>query len=87
MPRPGLRSRTLRRLKVNTPSGRAKIIYRLRKPQAAKCGSCGAKLHGMPIEVQSKFRNLSATKKRPNRMYGGNLCSSCSRKAIIQAYK
>lgn len=84
MVRPALRSRSLRRLKKKTPSGRSKVDYVRRKPSSSLCGSCGKKLHGVPRDLPSKYKNLSSTKKKPNRKFGGNLCSPCSRSVIKQ---
>ena len=74
------RSRSLRRVKVRLPSGKVKIRYEKRKPKQAKCAICGKPLHGVPRET----RNLAKTKKRPERPYGGYLCSRCMREVIKQ---
>jgi len=79
MPAGKHKSRTLRRVFVKTPSGINKIHYRKRKPSKAKCGACGKQLAGVPRELPSKMRNLPKTKKRPERPYGGILCSQCMR--------
>lgn len=81
------KSRSLRRVYVKTTSGKVKIHYRRRKPGIAKCGICGKPLHGIPRMLSSKFRNLAKTKKRPQRMYGGNLCSKCSRQKIMEKFE
>ncbi len=76
------KSRSLRRVFVRTPGKETKLHYRERKPKKKKCSECGKQLHGIPHLIQSKFRNLPKTKKRPQRPYGGVLCSSCMRKKI-----
>lgn len=78
------KSRSLRRIRVRLPSGTSKITYRKRKPSKAKCGVCGAVLKGVPRERPYKMQNMPKTKKRPQRKYGGLLCSRCMRKKIIQ---
>jgi large subunit ribosomal protein L34e len=83
MPARRLRSRSLRRVYVKTPGGSVKVHYRKRKPKTAHCGSCGAVLKGIPRERPYKMRKMAKTKKRPERPYGGNLCSRCLRKLII----
>ena len=76
---PKHRSRSLRRVYVRTPGSKVTIHYRKRKPSKAKCGGCGAVLRGIVRELPSKMRNLPKTKKRPERPYGGALCSKCMR--------
>ena len=80
------KSRSLRRVYVRTPSGKNKIHYRKRNPGIAKCAVCGKPLHGIPRLLPSKFRNLAKTKKRPQRPYGGNLCSKCFRQKIMEKF-
>ena len=77
------RSRKRRIVKTKTPTGVA-VHRKKRKPSAKKCAECGKALHGIPRLITSKFKNLSKSKKRPERAYGGVLCSSCSRKKIIE---
>jgi len=80
MPEPRFRSRSLRRVKVTTPGGETKTVYKRRKPSKAACGECGKPLLGTARENPAKMRNMSKSSKRPERPYGGVLCSSCSRK-------
>jgi len=82
MPRPALRSRSLRRRKVRRPGGELVTRYERRKPSPAKCGRCGNQLSGVPRERPSGIGKLPKSSKRPNRPFGGNLCSSCSRQEI-----
>ena len=79
MPSGKHKSRTLRRVFVRTPGAETKIHYRKRKPSAAHCAGCGVKLPGVPWELPAKMANLPKTKKRPERPYGGMLCSTCLR--------
>jgi len=76
------KSRTLRRKQVRTPGGRIKTHYLKRKPKKAHCAGCGAVLSGVPRERPFIMRNLAKTKKRPERPFGGVLCSKCSRDLI-----
>jgi len=80
-------TRSLRRVKVRTPGGNLVIHYTKRKPKVAKCGNCKKELKGIPRERPSVFRNLSLSKKRVERPYGGNLCSQCTRETIISKFK
>jgi len=84
MPEPHKRSRSLRRVKVKASGGRTVLHYKKRKPGKAKCGSCGSLLKGVPRERPIKMIKLSKTKKRPERPYGGNLCSKCTRLLIVE---
>ena len=84
MPEPYKRSRSLRRLQVKVPGGRTALHYKERKPGKAKCGKCGVLLKGVPRERPIKMHNLPKTKKRPERPYGGNLCSKCMRTLIVE---
>jgi large subunit ribosomal protein L34e len=72
------RSRTLRRKNVTTPGGDRKITYHQRHNSPAKCGSCGSILKGVPRDVSK----LSKSQKKPERLYGGTLCSGCTRAEI-----
>ena len=76
------KSRTLRRVYVRIPSGNSKLHYRKRNMSKVKCGNCRKELHGIPRGKKSKFKNLSKTQKRPERPYGGVLCSACTRKKL-----
>lgn len=79
MPAPNKRSRTFRRVFVKTPGGKNVLHYRKRKPAKAHCASCGALLHGVPRERPYVMQRLGKTEKRPERKFGGQLCSRCSR--------
>ncbi len=84
MPAPRLRSRSLRKIFRKVPGGRVSIHYKKRKPKAARCGDCGAVLKGVPRELPFRMRSMAKTKKRPERPYGGVLCSKCMRQTIIE---
>ncbi len=84
MPQPHKRSRSLRRVYIKTPSGRNKILYKIRKPSKPTCSNCGKELHGVPRNVPSIVRNLSKSSKHPKRMFGGNLCFNCTKLEIIK---
>lgn len=84
MPSGKHKSRSMRRVFVKTTT-KTKIQYRKRKTSKKICGACGKKLQGIPNLTQSQFKNLPKTKKRPNRPYGGVLCSSCTRKKLKES--
>lgn len=87
MPAPRLRSRSLRKLFVKVPGGKVRVHFKKRKPKAARCGNCGAVLKGVPRELPFRMRSMAKTKKRPERPYGGALCSKCMRQTIIDKVK
>lgn len=87
MPRGNQKSRTLRRVKVRTPGAKTKLTYRKRKPAKGKCSSCKAVLSGVPRERPYKMMKMAKTQKRPQRPFGGVLCSKCSRLEIIKRNK
>jgi large subunit ribosomal protein L34e len=72
----------VKKVKVRTPTGRVVIRAKKEKVGIPRCGECGKPLHGIPREIQSRIRDLPKTKKRPERPYGGYLCSSCTRELI-----
>ena len=78
-----IKSRTMRRVAVKLPGNRSVIHYRKRKPSRAICGECGAKLNGVPRERPYKMMNMPKSKKRPERPFGGVLCTKCMRKKIL----
>ncbi|MCX8147002.1 MAG: 50S ribosomal protein L34e [Candidatus Woesearchaeota archaeon] len=84
MPSGKYRSRRYRRVFRRTPSGKTKLHYRKRKPAQPKCALCGSVLKGMPRARALRLRKIAKTKKRPERPYGGNLCSKCMRAKIIE---
>lgn len=66
-----------RKVQVRTPGSKTVVHYRERKPQAASCAGCARSLAGVPRELPSVMRNLPKTAKRPERPFGGMLCSVC----------
>lgn len=84
MPAPRYRSRSLRRIYKKTPGGRTIVHYGKRKPSKARCAKCGDLLKGVARERPYKMQNMAKTKKRPERPYGGVLCSRCMRMLIIK---
>jgi len=84
MPSGKHKSRTLRRVFVKTPGSKTVIHYRKRKTSKAVCASCKKQLAGVPREFPAKMTNMPKTAKRPERPYGGKLCSACTRKLFQQ---
>ncbi|MBN2042333.1 MAG: 50S ribosomal protein L34e [Candidatus Aenigmarchaeota archaeon] len=82
MPRPSERSRSLRKVKRTTPGGSRTVHYKRRTKISAKCSVCNKPLHGIPRVSKSEYSNTSKSRKRPERPYGGSMCSSCMRREI-----
>jgi len=82
MPRPALRSRSMRRTKKKLPRGLTVLRYSKPKPGHTVCAICKSKLHGVPRELPYRVAKLPKTKRVPERPFGGHLCSKCSRKAV-----
>jgi len=85
MVRRNLRSRSLKRKKVRTPGKRLITHYEDKKTKIARCSVCGKPLHGVPRVKSSKMKKLPKTKRRPERPYGGTLCSKCMRKLFRES--
>ncbi|HLC75012.1 MAG TPA: 50S ribosomal protein L34e [Candidatus Nanoarchaeia archaeon] len=83
MVRGNKRSRTLRRVYVKTPS-KTVIHYRKRKPAKPQCGSCGEVLKGVARGLKAQVHKLSKTQRRPERPYGGVLCTRCMRRYFTE---
>ena len=72
-----------RQVFVKVPGGRTVIHFKKKKPGKAHCAECGSVLAGVPRESSLKMKNMAKTAKRPQRAFGGVLCSKCARKKII----
>ncbi len=84
MPAPNKRSRSWRKVYRKVPGGKTVIHYKRKKPSKAKCGRCKAILKGVPRERPHKMMTMSKTEKRPERPYGGVLCSKCMRLVFVE---
>ncbi len=82
MPAPRFRSRTFRRVNKKLPGGKVVIHHVRRNNKLPSCAICKKELKGMSKGRDFKLKKTSISKKRPERKFGGYLCSSCSRKAI-----
>jgi len=83
---PRLKSRSKKRRQVSVTKG-TREIYKKRKAAKPKCSICGKPLHGMARVRSTVLSRISKSKKRPERLYGGSLCSPCSRKKIKESIK
>ncbi len=82
MPRGMFKSGRLRKVFVKTPGGKTHIHYRERKPQKAHCAGCGKVLAGVPQGISSVIRKVPRSARKPQRPYGGMLCSACTRQTL-----
>jgi len=87
MPAPRLRSRSLRKVHRKVPGGRTSLHHKRKKPKAPRCGNCGAVLKGIPREFPFRARKMAKTMKRPERPYGGVLCSRCMRQEMVNRFR
>lgn len=83
MPATRFRSRTFRRVFVRIPSGTSVLTYRRRKNAKPQCSTCGAFLPGVARGTKAQVKALPRSARRPERPYGGQLCSKCMRRTII----
>ncbi|KZX11222.1 50S ribosomal protein L34e [Methanobrevibacter curvatus] len=80
MPANRFRSRSYRRTFKRTPGGKTVLRYKKKKPSKHVCAECGQLLHGVPRGRPYEIKKLSKSQKKPNRPFGGYLCSKCARK-------
>ncbi|MCS7136437.1 MAG: 50S ribosomal protein L34e [Nitrososphaerota archaeon] len=80
MPRRALRTRSRKRKQVRTPGGRLVTHYFEERPGTPRCGTCGKPLHGISIEKPSK---TSKSERTVSRIYGGSVCTSCVKDALM----
>jgi large subunit ribosomal protein L34e len=85
MPKPSLRSRSKKRHRLRLPGGRNEIRYRRGRTNSSSCLRCGQELSGVPRLKPSRIRKLAGSTRRPERMYGGQMCPTCLRNLLKQA--
>ena len=84
MPRPALRSRTVKRKIVRTPGGRHVVHVLPKKHDVPKCAVCGSPLNGFPKMTIKEERKGH---RPPSRIFGGYLCSRCLRMGLKEAVR
>ncbi|MFX1511005.1 MAG: 50S ribosomal protein L34e [Promethearchaeota archaeon] len=82
MPPPVRRTKGQKTRKIKTPGARLATHYSRRGKNSVNCGICKKPLQGISKGRISDIRSLSKSSKRPNRPYGGQLCSNCLKTAI-----
>lgn len=85
MPEKRYRTHAKRKRFVRTPGGKATVHHERRGSATASCASCGTPLSGVPSGLS--VRGVAKSSRRPNRPFGGNLCPSCSRRALKESVR
>ena len=81
MPLPKNRSTSVRKIFTRTPKGGKAIHYKRReKGKSHSCALCRGRLQAVSSQLA-----VPASARRPNRKFGGNLCTSCSSRVIVAA--
>ncbi len=75
------------RVKRRTPSGKNILRQRRERTGLAECANCKSPLHGIPRRITSEFKKLSSSERKPERPYGGNLCSDCTREIFRESVR
>ncbi|RLI59098.1 MAG: 50S ribosomal protein L34e [Candidatus Thorarchaeota archaeon] len=85
MPRPGQLTRSRANRTVKTPGGR-RVVHRQKFYKTkGTCAITGTKLQMPRKSRQGLSRKASRSAKRPNRPYGGVVCSRVVRRGITRA--
>ena len=84
MTAPKDRTSSKRKVVVKTPGGTVKIHRRKYRPSKPLCSECGTELLGVARGTPVKVAKLSKTQRRPERPYGGVLCTKCMRKKFVK---
>ena len=77
MVRPGLKR--AKRVQRRTPGGRTVTHYKKKRRGPALCAICGSELSGVPRVSQARLKRLPKSKRKPERPFGGALCTRCTR--------
>ena len=78
------KTRGVRRVFRRTPGGSVTTRYLPKKVGKATCAGCGKVLLGTLSASRAVMKNTAKSKKRPERPFGGVLCSKCMRLAIVE---
>lgn len=72
----------MKKIRRRTTTGKNVLRIIRERLSPHRCASCGRILHGVSNSVNSKATKKGASQKSINRIFGGNLCSSCTRTVI-----
>jgi len=67
----------IKKIRVRAPSGRIVVRTKRERYGTILCANCKKPLRGI-----SNTRKLSKTEKIPSRIYGGYLCSGCTKEIL-----
>ncbi len=76
-----------RRVHVRLPGGTTELKFKERTSKQPHCADCGRPLPGIPRMNTTEAKNAAKTQKRPERPFGGVLCSPCLRKRMTEQLK
>ncbi len=79
MTKPRFKSKSWRQKQVKTPGNKLVTRYSRKNPKVARCANCGRRLFGVPRIRPEYLKRTKKTERRPERPFGGYLCSSCMR--------
>ncbi len=71
--------RSKKRVSYRSPGGKLRTRTKREKMNAPKCAVCGVKLKG----TASNPRKVRKTERRPERIFGGNLCHKCAERVVM----
>ena len=77
--------RTGKRKLKKTPGGKYYFKRVADKPNYAHCATCDRVLPGVARGTQVEIRRMSKSERSPSRPYGGQLCSPCLKRKLINA--
>jgi len=78
----------MRRHTLKLPGGGGLTIhYNKARVKASRCAKCGRILFAIPMKAPSELSRLPSSKKRPQRMFGGQLCHACLQESLKQAVR
>jgi len=86
LPRPALRVRSRKHYSTKLPGGRTVTHFYRKIRGVAVCAICGRPL-SVPRLSPRNAGKLPKTAKRPERIYGGQICGSCLREMIKQSVR
>lgn len=84
---PRHKSGRFRRVYKKTPGGKVVLSFRDRKAGKPQCKMCGEYLKGVARGRTSEISKYSKSHRRPERPFGGVLCTKCMRKVMIDKAK
>jgi large subunit ribosomal protein L34e len=87
MPKPYQRTRSRKRKLLKLPGSRVATHYKHERVGASHCVRCGRVLPSFPRLNVSKLRSLPASKRRLQRLCGGQLCHVCLQETLKQAVR